>query len=95
MRLLPLAIVAALSGCHPSHARTVQITVADVRLRDLTAKWITTLDDEDTVLFLKQDGDRVSGIYAGTQPQPETTAGGTLEGRLVGNELPPSGRWRT
>ncbi len=90
---LSLALIAI--GCRvPSYAREVRIPASSAPVSDLTGTWNTHWGDYVAVVFLKQEGELVSGSYTTTaRPEPgvEGTLGGTLQGRLVGNEL--RGQW--
>lgn len=88
--LLGLLVVA--TGCRTSHARTIRIEVTQTPVRELTGKWLTRWDGVVVIVAFKQDGQRVSGLYALTPPPPPgVEAGGTFEGLLAGNEL--KGSW--
>lgn len=90
--LLPLVVLA--TGCYASYARTVTIPVSSAEVPDLSGTWNTHWSEYIAVVFLKHEGDRVTGTYTTTatlEGGVDATIEGSLEGRLVGNQL--RGTW--
>ena len=91
------ALCAALllfSGCYASYARTIAIPVSTAAVPDLSGTWNSHWgEDYIAVIFMKHEGDRVSGTYTTTARTEagEGTIEGSLQGTLVGNEL--RGTW--
>jgi hypothetical protein len=89
-----LCLITTVSGCHASYAINVRIPVSSAAVPDLSGSWNTHWAEYIAVVFLKHEGERVTGTYTTTarlENGVEGTIEGSLEGRLVGNEL--RGTW--
>ncbi|MDP1824086.1 MAG: hypothetical protein Q8L48_12615 [Archangium sp.] len=93
--LLLLWLAAVAVGCHASYARHVRIPVSSAAVPDLSGTWNSRWgEDYVAVLFVKQEGERVTATYTTTarlEQGVEGTIEGSFEGRLAGNEL--RGTW--
>lgn len=96
MRNLSLLLgLVAISGCHASYAVNVRVPVSSAAVPDLSGTWNSRWgEDYVAVLFVKQEGERVTATYTTTarlEQGVEGTIEGSFEGRLAGNEL--RGTW--
>ena len=87
-----LAVLFLGSSCATRYG--VRTPVSSAAVPDLSGTWNSQWgEDYIAVIFMKHEGDRVTGTYT-TTARTEEGAGtieGSLEGRIVGNEL--RGTW--
>jgi hypothetical protein len=87
-----MAVLFLGAGCATRYG--VRTPVSSAAVPDLSGTWNSQWgEDYIAVIFMKQEGERVTGTYT-TTARTEEGAGtieGSLEGRLVGNEL--RGAW--